>query len=495
MVWLLRLVRGDSGRAGLADYGIAARGVGLRRYGLGICGFALIASVAWAAPPAPCEKGAAACAAEAAAAAAAASAAKAPPKLCDRGVRYVLATSAMLRDTADAAGKARAQLPIGTAVEGGCDENGWMRVWASGHAGLVGWVRSDLLGLQPPTLEALQDDYRALPGGDRDGRRRLAERAFALAPFDERAHGLRIESLREAGESEALAQAEQALAALSQTQVTRAADEPRLIFAYDGELLSPMAVLDATGLADGPYSAGDDSLPVGDPRRAPAYFRPGRVYHYYHAGAEAGLLRVLGKTEPSCESDMALARRVDGRASPGVGIAANFPLRPIATAAEPAPNAAERKLLEKLLLEALRSRGASPEQADQALAQARDPESPGLELASMRLRASGPRVLIATLVAYMVSEGSQYVDLQAYAMLVVELDGKGGHRTALRDAQFGSSGESSYSSRYLDHLDLDGDGANELIFVGHGYESWRYQVWRRGPRVWMPVASGGGGGC
>ncbi|NUO77882.1 MAG: hypothetical protein HOQ32_17955 [Lysobacter sp.] len=457
----------------------AAIQAGLRRYGVACCGLMLVA--------------AAACAADAAQTTAAS---RPPSESCDRGPRYVLATSAMLRETPDAAGKALAQLPIGSLVEGACDDNGWMRVWASGHAGLVGWVRSDLLARQPPTLEALQRDYRALPRADREGRRRLAERAFALAPFDERAHRLRIETLREAGETDALARAEQALAELAQTRVTRAAAEPRLIFAFDGEVLSPMAVLEGSELKDGPYNPGDESLPVGDPRRVPTYFQPGRVYHYYHAGVDAGLLRVLAKTEPSCESDVALARRVgaNGGKTSGVGIAANFPLRPIAKSAEPAPDAAERRLLERLLRETLRTKGVSPAKADAFLAKARDPESPGLDLGAARLRAAGPRVLIATLSATLADDNDE-TQSDAFAMLIVEPDGKGGHRVAYRDVAVGGGGESSYSRRYLDHLDLDGDGRSELIFIGYGYETWRYQVWRRGEREWTQVAWGGGGGC
>ena len=413
---------------------------------------------------------------------------------CKPGPRYVLVDATALRAEADPASELRAQLAVGNEVETACDQSdGWVRVWARSHSGLGGWMRADLLSVQRPTLETLQDDYRALPATDHAGRRRLAERALLLEPFDERSHRLRVDALRDAGDPEALAAAELALAQLLHPQVSRDAGEPRLIFAYDGQVLSPLATLDDNGLQDGPYTAGDDSLPVGDPRRAAAYFRSGRVYHYYRGGVSAGMLRVLSKTEPSCESDVALAQRVGDDAALGVGIAANFPLQPIATAPEPAPDAAERRLLERLLRDALRAKGLSRAKIDEVLTQARGSESPDLQLAAARLQAPGPRLLIATLRAYLTDDRD--VDMGAHAMLIVEPDGKGGHRVAYRDVAYSPSGESSSSSRYLDYIDLDGDGRSELIFVGYGYESWRYQVWRRGDKEWTPVAAGGGGGC
>lgn len=418
---------------------------------------------------------------------------------CERGARYVQASVAMLHEKPDPASQTRAQLPIGTQLEGGCDEDGWTRVWAQHHSGVIGWVRSDLLGAAAPTVEALRKDYVALPAADRAGRRLLGERALALAPFDERAHRLHIDALREAGDTEALAQAELALATLRKPQVSRETGEPRLIFAYDGQLLSPLAELSEGGLQDGPYTAGDDSLPVGDPRRVPAYFRPGRVYHYYRRGIDAGLLRVLGKTEPSCESDVALAQRVGAAddTPPGAGIVANFPLRPLTATAEAEPDAKERALLERLLRKELRGRGLPPAKVEAAMVAARAEAASGLQFAAARSQRQGPRVLIATLYAYLGGADDRSDDPQAevYAMLIVESDGKGGHRVAHRDAAVGEGGESSRSQSYLDHLDLDGDGRSELIFIGRGYESWRYQVWRRGEREWSVVASGGGGGC
>ncbi|KRA17787.1 hypothetical protein ASD69_14085 [Lysobacter sp. Root604] len=417
---------------------------------------------------------------------------------CKRGARYLLASAVMLRKPSDPDSAAVARLPIGAEVEGGCAENGWVRVWAKDHSGLIGWVRSDLMSMRRPTLEALLDESRALPAADREGRLRIAERALALAPFDERAHRLRIDALREVGERAALVQAERALAELRRPQVRRDKDEPRLIFAYDGEVLSPLATLTERGLQDGPYSAADGGLPVGDPRRAPAYFRPGRVYHYYRGGADAGLLRVLGKTEPSCESDVALVQRVgaDGAQPLLAGIATNFALRPSAKAAIAEPDAGERQLLERLLREALSKQGLSKRKTDAALDPARDAAGSGPQYAAALWQARGPRVLIASVRAYFSEEEDRDdTHAQAYALLIVELDRNGKHRVVHREAEVGEGGESSHSARYLDHLDLDGDGRNELIFMQYGYESWGYQVWRRGKSEWKAVANGGGGGC
>jgi hypothetical protein len=63
------------------------------------------------------------------------------------------------------------------------------------------------------------------------------------------------------------------------------------------------------------------------------------------------------------------------------------------------------------------------------------------------------------------------------------------------DHQQTTTVENYGSLRFLDYLDLDQDGMNELIFIGYGFESWWYEAWSLKDKQWKRAAFGGGGGC
>jgi len=50
---------------------------------------------------------------------------------------------------------------------------------------------------------------------------------------------------------------------------------------------------------------------------------------------------------------------------------------------------------------------------------------------------------------------------------------------------------------YIDQLDVDNNGIDELITSSSHYESWNYAVWRFSPKgnYWYKAYEGGGGGC
>ena len=49
--------------------------------------------------------------------------------------------------------------------------------------------------------------------------------------------------------------------------------------------------------------------------------------------------------------------------------------------------------------------------------------------------------------------------------------------------------------RYVDQVDLDGDGVSEVVAEGTYYESNDYVIYKRQQGRWRPVYRGGGGGC
>jgi hypothetical protein len=48
---------------------------------------------------------------------------------------------------------------------------------------------------------------------------------------------------------------------------------------------------------------------------------------------------------------------------------------------------------------------------------------------------------------------------------------------------------------YVDQLDLDNDGTDEVVVRSEFYEAWNYAVWRFDSGSWGQIFKGGGGGC
>lgn len=49
--------------------------------------------------------------------------------------------------------------------------------------------------------------------------------------------------------------------------------------------------------------------------------------------------------------------------------------------------------------------------------------------------------------------------------------------------------------RFVDQLDLDGDGTDEIVVEVTGYESEEFRIYKRQNGSWQQVHVGGQGGC
>jgi hypothetical protein len=96
--------------------------------------------------------------------------------------------------------------------------------------------------------------------------------------------------------------------------------------------------------------------------------------------------------------------------------------------------------------------------------------------------------------------GSLYVETQGVrheVFLVGKLDGSGAtaelaryHKTT--DLTEGTDAE---SVRFVDQLDLDGDGTDEIVVEVRGYEDEEFVIYKRRNGFWSQVHVGGQGGC
>ncbi|TXH72648.1 MAG: SH3 domain-containing protein [Lysobacteraceae bacterium] len=461
------------------------------------------------------EDAAGAAASSAAAAAAAEAAASDPPASteplrtsCPSADLFVIASAATLRDAPDLAGKPLAVLPIGVRVNANCERGEWRRVWAQSVAGLIGWVRADLLAVEAPEFEKIQAQFEAARADDHAARRMYAERMVALAPTREAGHQRLISVLESLGDADALRRARDALSAVRTPKVERAPGEDHLLLAVDRGFISPVAKIGPQGITSYDRDSVYSDI-KGQADEQPTFFRPLRALHYYSRGGAAGLVRVLRREEPSCESLMASVEPVgmEVAADRMNGFATNVALPLAASGPIEQPNASERVRMTAWLEAALREQGLRLDQARAIMAKAQS-EDESIRVHIARRGATGERMLVGVLRTAVPGEGfapppgksEEIATIRDVSAIVIadEIPKRNGkHRYALSHsvAALSPGGDLSSSFAFLDYVDADGDGFSELLFVGYGYEWWWYEVWKRAGKGWRVAASGGGGGC
>jgi hypothetical protein len=112
-------------------------------------------------------------------------------------------------------------------------------------------------------------------------------------------------------------------------------------------------------------------------------------------------------------------------------------------------------------------------------------------LAVTRIDESAIRFLIGSL-------SIKTKDAKHRVFLIGRLDNSGPATTELEryhattDLVEGTDGE---NVRFVDQLDMDGDGSDEIVIEVTGYESEGFEIYRRSHDTWSKVGEGGQGGC
>ena len=233
-----------------------------------------------------------------------------------------------------------------------------------------------------------------------------------------------------------------------------------------------------------------DSLrtpPPGDTDSASNQFRreqlrPGRRHPLWIAGAAAGWATTVAEEEPGCLG-LAAEARLDPAVPTPVGewraLAGPLP-RASRSAVRRAPTAAERAAIDTLAMRELSARGVPA--AELASGEA--------TVAAVRYPGLAPDVLVASW--FLPVEGDSIG--RSRALLLVAEPARGRYRRAWTWWNDGSEAD-VVRSDFLDALDVDGDGAPELVFHSQYYESWDYHLLARRAQGWVETYRGGGGGC
>jgi len=212
------------------------------------------------------------------------------------------------------------------------------------------------------------------------------------------------------------------------------------------------------------------------------YFRPGATYPLLFGGSELGSITVEKAESISCESETATAK-VSSPPPPGLDALAVTTLEGVRTHDNWRHVATEEQRTEFVSLanDYLKAHGAETFTLDRL----RIPS-----LRATRLKPGGPDVLIGNVA---LAEKNTVYDL----FLVIQFEPE---KTQTLISSFHVSndledGKDRQQEKFLDQLDLDGDGTDEIVTISGYYESWDYAIYREQNGEWKLAYKGGGGGC
>lgn len=209
------------------------------------------------------------------------------------------------------------------------------------------------------------------------------------------------------------------------------------------------------------------------------YFATGRQYEVYVGGEHAGTVQVIKPEALGCASLSAVVS--------GTGALEDDDVRALATSLPiaPRPPSAARRPTPEEEAEALKLAG-SVFRLHGARASA---------IRKMRIE----RLVITDLdrdqKAEMVGTFSVRDKVERTLLLVAGPDGAGFKSELAWHYSASGAPDDRQQRTLVDHLDLDGDGVDELIVRLDGYEDWQYGIYKKDKKHWKLVYTGGGGGC
>jgi hypothetical protein len=269
--------------------------------------------------------------------------------------------------------------------------------------------------------------------------------------------------------------------------------DPKAIFVYSGGKMSPVAQITDKGIVSiGPEpDAGNET----DRWLAP-WFAPGGSYHYLGNDARRGTGTVIGPDpsigEQGCGS-VSADINIDVE-SPGDGLLTNYPLSDVGRPpiAEASPR--QVRIMQRIATGVMLQRGVPPDVIRKmATVVSRTTAAPSVVIIPAHGRTP------ATMVASYIWDGvtdTEGAPFNSYTLTLIAEAGKARRYRPTHVLFQHATAESETSSyAFLTAADLDGDGKDELILVGSGYEWWWFEAFGKRGAKWRSLASGGGGGC
>ncbi len=209
------------------------------------------------------------------------------------------------------------------------------------------------------------------------------------------------------------------------------------------------------------------------------YLAAGKKYEVYVAGDHAGTVEVIKPESRDCPSLSAMVTGTGALEDDDVrALATSLPIPARPTITQRRPTSEEEDAARQLAGSSFRLYGArwgamGRIRIVRLEARDLDRDQKAELVGTFRLRDKGERTLL----------------------LVARPDGNG-YKSELA-WHFRSSGDVDDRElrSLVDHLDLDGDGVDELIVRMEQHRSWQYGIYKKEKKGWKLVYTGGGGGC
>jgi hypothetical protein len=283
-----------------------------------------------------------------------------------------------------------------------------------------------------------------------------------------------------------------AAAAAAQTKRPRPtpAATPTVIFAlskYETGVTMEPVVIYSRGVYAKPPIDGDEATIknfVGE------YFKPGRQYRVLSGGGEAGALTVKQYQEPGCvglNADVTVntSARLGGNVQ---ALATNSSTLGRGAASRRAPTDIERVFA---LMQAQAA------YANNRVGAALVKKMEVVNLTATDLDGDGNFELVGS---FRIDRKTATAD-DSYTLFLITTPVTDYTQQSAQTGKpalvwFHHGGEADFEERrFVDQLDIDGDGVAEVIAGGGYYESNDYIIYKRQGGSWRPVYQGGGGGC
>jgi hypothetical protein len=268
------------------------------------------------------------------------------------------------------------------------------------------------------------------------------------------------------------------------------AQEPKLIFVFEKDTMSPVAKLTDEGI-----SALDRLPPEEQQQYVARYFTPGLPYRFYGQKGARGTAKAAGP--PINAGCISYLGKVDtGFPNEQAGVLTNYPLGPQGTGRSTTPNREQIAEAQRLARGFLLKKGVPAAHIAKILRLVNDDGS-SMPQIIWALPAHGKTA--AMLVAsYRFDDyaSDNASDSHLYSLTMIAEAGPSRRYTPVYVDYIETANEAEVETNaFVTAFDLDGDGQDEVILNSSGYESFQYQIIVKRHGKWEKRVTGGGAGC
>ena len=254
--------------------------------------------------------------------------------------------------------------------------------------------------------------------------------------------------------------------------------------------IDPILLLDRGRILQPPSTLTRNEPAASYQRFARTYYRKGHTYTLLYGGSMRGTVSVQRGIELSCVSQ---AAAVDVRSPVRItayeqGLATNDPrLGDHASSSRRPANPEERAAATRLARQALQEKRVPAAWLRRLVLR---------ELTATDLHKDGSLELAGSVVANAFSR-ADYADIDqkgAYVFLIARQKA-GVYQADLTLVHVAPNKKARIEEQFIDQVDLDRDGTDEIVTRRLYYETWDFAIYSRHNGRWVKFYEGGGGGC